>query len=678
MSFIATSEDSQSSIDYDEESTSTIREETRREAETSAKRRRGQRFESGIDREWRPRESDYYSTTSSSDGDSSFCGINVRRSRGNSFCTKTSEEDEQSETSGFDDSSRGQFYESTRIAMEREHREDNIASVENSRGGMQNSEDAGIETVVLEGDIELDESNKDPISRRREEIRRKVFVDGFYKRQPRRRIVHDIVFVDSVGERNRNFASKCRGSHYSGAVLLIAAHRDHYHVVHDCAYTSSTCRCVVIQAIRGEYRCRRKSVWTFQFTLEHWVALAEYLDFEEREILYLEVPGRVWIDCRQARSIPFERGQRNRPEPLVEESTTSFNFFDYIRCGPEEGNGKSSVGQSIGGRKRCPGSRQRRKNDKIFNLILKISTAPICRVFSTREWTSSEFKYENPASSQMKNIVELVQRKYTESSMPDLIKIYKNATKCYFAATLDYDLIYYDLERSLEIMENILMFQNHQDRHFARKFLFDLYCVCEKKIPKKNAFQVISHPNAGKNLFFDTVIHWYTNFGQIANFNKHSQFPLMDAVNRRICVWNEPSCEASSFEDIKMLFGGDTMKVRVKFQHDAVVDRTPIIILGNNNIFPTDETFKCRMFHYAWRPYNDLKHVQKKLDPNAWIELLKKYKIIDSDGNELDENQNEDAPSDYGITESEDNNDEDNDCESLINSQQTYVTRRFV
>lgn len=102
---------------------------------------------------------------------------------------------------------------------------------------------------------------------------------------------------------------------------------------------------------------------------------------------------------------------------------------------------------------------------------------------------------------------------------------------------------------------------------------------------------IVSPPNARKNLFFDAVIHLFCNYGQIANFNRHQQFPLLHAVNRRICVWNEPMCEISSFEDVKMLFGGDTMKVKVKYLGDSIVDRTLIIILTNNDIFPKDITF---------------------------------------------------------------------------------------
>lgn len=61
----------------------------------------------------------------------------------------------------------------------------------------------------------------------------------------------------------------------------------------------------------------------------------------------------------------------------------------------------------------------------------------------------------------------------------------------------------------------------------------------------------------------------------------------------------------------------------------------PIIILTNNNIFPKDYTFTCRMFTYVWRPFNDLRYVKKKLNPHAYIELLKRFNIINDKGEHI-------------------------------------------
>lgn len=77
-------------------------------------------------------------------------------------------------------------------------------------------------------------------------------------------------------------------------------------------------------------------------------------------------------------------------------------------------------------------------------------------------------------------------------------------------------------------MEKIVLFRNSNDIDAARSFLYSVYCICEQVIPKKNCMPILSKPNAGKNMFFDDVVHWYSNYGQVCNFNKYQQFPLMD------------------------------------------------------------------------------------------------------------------------------------------------------
>lgn len=85
---------------------------------------------------------------------------------------------------------------------------------------------------------------------------------------------------------------------------------------------------------------------------------------------------------------------------------------------------------------------------------------------------------------------------------------------------------------------------------------------------------------------------------------------------------------ATAFDTIQMLFGGDTFNAKIKYQQDAIVSRTPIIILGNRNIFPKEEAFKCRMITYEWRNAPCLKDPSKKPYPLALYGLLEKYQTL--------------------------------------------------
>lgn len=147
----------------------------------------------------------------------------------------------------------------------------------------------------------------------------------------------------------------------------------------------------------------------------------------------------------------------------------------------------------------------------------------------------------------------------------------------------------------------------------------------DKKIPKKNSIFILSDPNAGKNFFFDAVVHYCINYGQMGNFNRYCQFPLQECVDRRIILWNEPVMEACASETLKCIFGGDTCNAKVKYQGDAVIMRTPVIILSNNDVFPKNEAFRSRMFQFNWRPAIFLKDIKYKPNPLCIYFLYEKY-----------------------------------------------------
>lgn len=188
---------------------------------------------------------------------------------------------------------------------------------------------------------------------------------------------------------------------------------------------------------------------------------------------------------------------------------------------------------------------------------------------------------------------------------------------------------YYSAEESVKRLENLLLYQCEQDKDLVKIFLEDVYNVLDKRLPKKNCLFVLSAPNAGKNWFFDCFIHFFLNFGQIGNFNKHTGFPLQEAVNRRVLLWNEPNAEPSAMDTLKMLLGGDSFNAKVKYENDVVVSRTPVIVLSNNDIFPKDSAFNSRLIRHTWKSAPLLKKYSKKPHPIAAYLLLEKYKIFD-------------------------------------------------
>lgn len=187
---------------------------------------------------------------------------------------------------------------------------------------------------------------------------------------------------------------------------------------------------------------------------------------------------------------------------------------------------------------------------------------------------------------------------------------------------------YMSIPDSLDVMEKLVAYQCNNNQNKINEFYTSLFNVLDKKVPKKNSIFILSAPNAGKNFFFDAFIHYCVNFGQMGNFNRYCAFPLMECVDRRIIIWNEPQMEASASETLKCILGGDTCNAKVKYLNDAVICRTPVIILSNNDLFPKDEAFRSRMYKFDWRPAPFLKNYNKKPHPLSVYHLFKHY-IID-------------------------------------------------
>lgn len=252
-------------------------------------------------------------------------------------------------------------------------------------------------------------------------------------------------------------------------------------------------------------------------------------------------------------------------------------------------------------------------------------------IFNSSVWLRSKYRFFDLNSTLIRNCIKIVNNFYNELSMSEINDWFETCdpNHLFFNAPWgnlnDY---YYEVQESVDKMDMLLHYQFDNDESRILAFLTNLYNVLDKRVPKKNSMFVLSAPNAGKNWFFDAFMHFCVNFGQMGNFNRYCNFPLMECVDRRIIMWNEPCMEPSAAETLKMVLGGDTVNAKVKYAPDAVITRTPVIILSNNDVFPKDEAFRSRIYSYRWRSCQQLKTCTKKPHPLASYQLLLKYKII--------------------------------------------------
>lgn len=187
---------------------------------------------------------------------------------------------------------------------------------------------------------------------------------------------------------------------------------------------------------------------------------------------------------------------------------------------------------------------------------------------------------------------------------------------------------YLNMEESLNVLDQLMRWQYNDEEDKIKEFLTDLVDILDKRILKRNTLVICSPPSAGKNYFVDAICALFSNVGILGTANKSNAFPFMNAVDRRLLLWNEVNYEAAEIDTVKQLTAGDTCTVKVKNKEPGVVQRTPIICMVNQSIpLMYEEVFKERVVSHRWKKAHFLKDVTKYPYPMSIFSLLNKYEI---------------------------------------------------
>lgn len=160
-------------------------------------------------------------------------------------------------------------------------------------------------------------------------------------------------------------------------------------------------------------------------------------------------------------------------------------------------------------------------------------------------------------------------------------------------------------------------------------FITELMDVLNKVHPKINTFCLIGPSNAGKNcMFSDPLVHIFRYVGQIGNRGNDSAFMWQECINCSLVRIDECIMAPDHYEDLKLIMGGETMKVHVKFQAHATIYRTPVIMTGNKDPwvlnFAAKDAMMNRMHLYRVETDEDLKDI-KLMHPGMWWYLMQQY-----------------------------------------------------
>lgn len=403
----------------------------------------------------------------------------------------------------------------------------------------------------------------------------------------------------------------------------------HIHCIHDCKFSNRSCRCAwraeIIAKFPGSIKqAIGKRRFINQFTTDDWIDVFIYYCLRK-----WGKPQKIWIDGKSqglpsaSESLRWEEMQRKSSEILAGvNGRVPDNLF-------EEGQGNSENGPNV----TRSGWINVRPKTTLFDTIIetvqalleKFPTWPIRAIKKHEEFRQNRVLINPQNAKAVEEAFTDFGLRLCNYTLRDFYDFYhKEGCEPIFSPSC----VYYTLEESVEVVNDLLKFQFNDDEAAIASFLNDLVTVFERKIEKFNTICFLSPPNSGKNFFLDMLIALSLNTGQYTIANKLNNFAFQEGPDKRLIFWDEPNYCSSYTELLKLLLGGMAANVNVKNKMQGDVQRTPHFIMSNNPVdFMHDIAFKTRIKVFRWKECSWLKDYDKKPYPLALFSLLIKYNI---------------------------------------------------
>lgn len=427
-----------------------------------------------------------------------------------------------------------------------------------------------------------------------------------------------------------NFGSGCTDR----TLFLVSRHGDHIHIIHDCAYSNRACRCQFFQKAEIRRHLRRSirgRVPISDLTGTDWINIITYFSTEGRRLGYLIHRGKMVYVSNANENLDVGETSGDSTERLLE-SCDEGNCAELQRETPVKSIDRPGRRSRDKTRKRAR-SDQEGTHEKIERTIFQNPCCPLDGIINHPIWLNDpDLKYIRKDNYILKEVLDALAHKLCSWSIYDFHEMYSapDCNPCFTAVYVDVDQRYMSLEKSLEVIDRLLLFQFDNSPEEVKAFLIDFYNILERRYPKKNSICVRSPPNGGKNFFFDCFLNYYLNRGQFHSVaNKTNHFAFQDAYGKRVILWNEPNYEGCLTDLLKTILGGDDYTVAVKNKGDAACYKTPVIILTNSVVnFMVNTAFTERISQYSWNSADFLVEYNLKPNPLVAFEIMKKYDIV--------------------------------------------------
>lgn len=416
---------------------------------------------------------------------------------------------------------------------------------------------------------------------------------------------------------------------------------DHWHIYHDCSYSSRSCRCVFREMLSrsGTFKKNERFIYDCSTISESdWIVILIYYVLGKRGVKGLSYQGVRLELPLDSQLVQNRESIREWAEELREKQAFCTLSDAYQRqhrnkrnIGQVDGTAEGGIHDASANAQEFHGKKSKRISiwDKVQEMVWAIlrqyHCAPLQTVCSLATFKKSSVLTNPRNEIYVTKALQMYSDDLNTKSLEDFYNLLKGKKDAIFYKGMDYG----ELEESKQIIIKLLEHQFQDDPALIKDFLTTLVLILDRQIPKCNCIVIHSPPSGGKNFFLDMICAIMVNYGQLGIANKTNQFAFMQAYNKRLLIWNEPNYEPCMTDLLKMMMAGDPYNVRFKSKDDVPVSRTPVIVMTNNPVgFMSDPAFKDRLRIYRWTTAPFLKDCQFKPHPMSFFEILFHYNIV--------------------------------------------------
>lgn len=421
---------------------------------------------------------------------------------------------------------------------------------------------------------------------------------------------------------------------FTGSVLFYREHfekgYEHIHVVHDCTFSNSSCRCSIMAGLQIKPRERRRKQFTGSMGSIDWKRLTEYL-------LFSEDGGTSWVRTHDGTLFCSSNNPATRlrgiykvaGNPTMEEQDREICARNWTPLPGGSGSVEDNLSQGFTSSQKASGLPKNFQEGQILKFLLHHLVSPPESCYLLPMFIEDKHLLNiNDSQKEYKFAISLYKRIILNKTLSEIFNMYEGKAFIYNAINGNSTNHYFSVEDSAYRIEHFLLSQ-FDDQETMINFVITLFNLLNKCNGKKNCIWIRGPPDSYKSTFVKIIEQLMISSARVSIMNKTNNFPFSSCTESRLIILDELSYDPLIYTDqLKMLLSGEPLKVSKKYCDDVFIYKTPIIAVSNGECFPNTEVFNVRVEKFIFKQVNVNLVEGKYCHPLGLMELFKKFGCI--------------------------------------------------